>query len=251
MKITDAQYQNLRQTFKSYDLNGDSQLDRHELLQVLKKLDVPNAEKDIEDVFAKIDLNNDGSISFAEFMKSIDTLSNITTTDTKTTTSNNGHAHGSIFPPHDNNKDDSKYKMTVCAPPILYNSAYLGYGQVVTIVGPCKTCYIAGQGSFDVHGVLQGIGSKAEQFKLCAQNVKWGLEAAGGVIENITQLSVYIVDYDNVNDLPVIAPLLNDFIKARVPTTLLGVANLAQKGMLVEIDAIAQIPLRDKHAHSH
>jgi len=77
MKITDAQLAHLRQSFKQYDVNGDNQIDKHELIQVLHDLKIPNAKQEAEKVLDKLDANGDGSVSFGEFIKAVKALNNL------------------------------------------------------------------------------------------------------------------------------------------------------------------------------
>jgi len=77
MRITDEQLKHLRESFKQYDLNDDNQIDKHELLKILKDVGLPNPEKEVASVMQKLDSNNDGTISFAEFLKFLKTLTSI------------------------------------------------------------------------------------------------------------------------------------------------------------------------------
>ena len=58
MRITDEQLQHLRESFKQYDINGDNQIDKEELIQVLKDLKVPDAEAEATAVLDKLDSNS-------------------------------------------------------------------------------------------------------------------------------------------------------------------------------------------------
>jgi len=77
MKITDEQIATLRASFKKYDKNGDNTIDASELIEVLKDNGIQNPETIVHEVMKAIDKNNDGSISFVEFTKALQSISSI------------------------------------------------------------------------------------------------------------------------------------------------------------------------------
>jgi len=77
MRITDEQYKHLRESFAQYDVDGNNLIDKAELVKVLIDLKVPNPEKEVDGVMAKLDNNNDGTISFAEFLKAVRTINSL------------------------------------------------------------------------------------------------------------------------------------------------------------------------------
>ena len=65
----------LTETFKRYDKNGDGILDKREIKLAIKELDkeknspIKNfTDEEIENMFTKLDRNNDGKIDFMEFL---------------------------------------------------------------------------------------------------------------------------------------------------------------------------------------
>jgi len=77
MKITDAQLHHLRESFKLYDVNEDNQIDRSEMIKILRDLKVEHPEKQVDAVMAKLDSNNDGSVSFGEFLQTLRTFKSL------------------------------------------------------------------------------------------------------------------------------------------------------------------------------
>ncbi len=65
----------LTETFKRYDKNGDGILDKREIKLAIKELDKEKnspmknfTDEEIENMFTKLDRNNDGKIDFMEFL---------------------------------------------------------------------------------------------------------------------------------------------------------------------------------------
>ncbi|KAJ2449340.1 hypothetical protein EV183_004949 [Coemansia sp. RSA 2336] len=54
-------------SFKMFDKNGDGSISREELKEVMKSLGEDLSEKEIDDMLAEADVNNDNVISFEEF----------------------------------------------------------------------------------------------------------------------------------------------------------------------------------------
>ncbi|HVY30138.1 MAG TPA: RidA family protein [Polyangiaceae bacterium] len=113
-----------------------------------------------------------------------------------------------------------------------------GYSQANSVQEPKRVVYLSGQAAFDQNGTLQHAGDMAQQIKLSFDNVEQVLEAAGMSLDNVTRLTYYTT---NVEEL-----LANwSEVSARVTVaqpppaiTVLGVTKLAQDA-LVEIEATA------------
>ena len=74
-----------------------------------------------------------------------------------------------------------------------------------------------------------------EQTKACFQNIKNLIEAAGGTMDDIVKLTVYLVDMAHRPDM---GRARAEFFPGRKPcSTLLGVQALAAPEYLVEVDA--------------
>ncbi|GAA2785964.1 RidA family protein [Kitasatospora sp. CM 4170] len=113
----------------------------------------------------------------------------------------------------------------------------------VAIASGSRTVFVAGQVAWDAAGATVGEGDLAAQVEQCYLNVGTALAAAGGTVDDVAKLTVYVVDWT-----PDKMPLLLDGISraaARLgaapapPATLVGVAALAAPEHLVEIEATA------------
>lgn len=67
----DEERQKLMNIFKAFDVNGDGQLEFHEILQGYKHYyqgDDARAEVEAKRFFEKLDFNNNGTIDYSEFL---------------------------------------------------------------------------------------------------------------------------------------------------------------------------------------
>jgi Ca2+-binding EF-hand superfamily protein len=63
-----AQTRGLERAFKAFDMDGSGSLDVDELRQVLQRFDIVIPEKQSQQLLEKIDLDDDGEISYGEFL---------------------------------------------------------------------------------------------------------------------------------------------------------------------------------------
>ena len=67
----DAEQQKLMDIFKALDVNGDGQLEYHEIYEGYKLFfngDHQRAEREARELFEKLDFNNNGTIDYSEFL---------------------------------------------------------------------------------------------------------------------------------------------------------------------------------------
>lgn len=97
--------------------------------------------------------------------------------------------------------------------------------------------FIAGQVGLDAKQKLVGRGDALAQARQAFRNIKALVEAAGGTMEDIVRLTLYVTD---MRDRPKVLQAREEFFSGDFPTaTLVMVSLLAFEGLLVEIDAIA------------
>jgi enamine deaminase RidA (YjgF/YER057c/UK114 family) len=115
-----------------------------------------------------------------------------------------------------------------------------GYTQIVETTGPSRTVYIAGQLGIDKDGRLPGdFRSQATQ---TFENLREALAAVGGKLEHIVKLNNYLLD---IQYLPVIRDVRAKYFNGEFPpaSTTLQVAGFARIGALLEIEAVAVLPM--------
>ena len=114
-----------------------------------------------------------------------------------------------------------------------------------TSVRPRKLVYLAGQVSVDADGTLMGKGDAAAQTRQALQNLGHVLSGASADFSNVAEFTTYVVGRSSIQE----------YIKGRSevypeifpnggfpPDTLLIVAGLVNKDLLVDIKAVAALP---------
>lgn len=83
-------------------------------------------------------------------------------------------------------------------------------------------------------------GSIEQQARLTFANMQRATQAAGGSLENVTQVLIYMTD---VADMDIIDKMYREFFSAPFPNRAsVGVAALVEPGMKLEVVAYAMIP---------
>jgi enamine deaminase RidA (YjgF/YER057c/UK114 family) len=121
----------------------------------------------------------------------------------------------------------------------------LGAHSLGTSVRPRKLVYLAGQVSVDADGTLMGKGDAAAQTRQALQNLGHVLSGASADFSNVAEFTTYVVGRSSIQE----------YIKGRSevypeifpnggfpPDTLLIVAGLVNKDLLVDIKAVAALP---------
>ncbi|MFE9723638.1 RidA family protein [Streptomyces sp. NPDC005794] len=116
------------------------------------------------------------------------------------------------------------------------------YRQVSVATGS-KLVSVAGQVAWDADGVTVGEGDLAAQVEQCYVNVNTALAGVGGSFDDVTKLTVYVVDW-TPDKMPVLLAGISRAaerlgITAAPPASLLGVVTLDVPEHLVEIEATA------------
>lgn len=126
-------------------------------------------------------------------------------------------------------------------PQTLFPSLPNGFSQIVTARGG-KTVYISGQTAWDAEKRIVGGHRLGEQARQALRNLQTAVEAAGGTIDDVVALRIYVVGY-KPEDADAIGCALREFFSAERPpaSTWLGISSLAVADFLIEIEATAVI----------
>ncbi len=101
------------------------------------------------------------------------------------------------------------------------------------------TVYVSGQASVDRHGKLVGAGDVVVQTRQVLENMKLALKAAGATLDDVVKVTVYLA---HCADRPKVNKVRKAYFGANKPaSTLIGIAEFAIPGMLIEIDAVAVV----------
>jgi enamine deaminase RidA (YjgF/YER057c/UK114 family) len=111
------------------------------------------------------------------------------------------------------------------------------YSQVVVGTGT-RIVFVAGQVAVDESGRVVSDGF-AEQVQAVFTNVGGALAAAGARPEDVTKLTIYVVNY-SPDQLPTIGEARQGLFGDKLPaSTLVGVQALARPEFLIEVEAVA------------
>jgi enamine deaminase RidA (YjgF/YER057c/UK114 family) len=114
------------------------------------------------------------------------------------------------------------------------------YSQVVVATGS-KLVFVSGQQPEDIHGKLVGEGDFAAQARLAFGNLGRALAAAGARPEHVCKITIYGVDYQRDEHVPILeAAQIALFGDHKPANVIVGIAMMSP-GYLIEVDAIAVI----------
>jgi 2-iminobutanoate/2-iminopropanoate deaminase len=129
-------------------------------------------------------------------------------------------------------------KRTTYQPPEVFVPAGKTYSHGV-IVEAGRLLFVAGQTARDAHGHIVCQGDAAGQARQVLENMRKVIEGAGGRMEDVAKLTVFITD---IRYREAVGAVRQEFFRKDPPAnTLLVVAGLAHPELLVEIEAI--VPL--------
>ena len=118
-------------------------------------------------------------------------------------------------------------------------SLNLGYNQAEILDGATRHLICAGQTSVDAEGNPQHPGDMRGQMSLALDNLETVLKAADMSLANITRLTLYATDVDEVlKNFDLLGARFGP-LNAAPPMTLLGVTRLAIPPLMFEIEATA------------
>src|SRR5213080_3572218 len=124
-------------------------------------------------------------------------------------------------------------------PNSLFASLPHGFSQVVIASGR-KMVFISGQTAWDARKNIVGGDSVLEQARQAFRNLETAMKAAGGTLEDIVALRIYVVDYQAESGTAVGTALREFFSPENPPaSTWIGVSALAVPEFLIEIEATA------------
>ena len=110
------------------------------------------------------------------------------------------------------------------------------FSQAVKVAGR-TFLFISGQVSVDKYGNTVGKGDIVIQTKQVLENIRAIVEAAGGTMNDIVKITVYLVDMKYFDDVHKVRA---EYFKEEPPaSTLVQVSRLVSPDWLIEIDAVA------------
>ena len=119
------------------------------------------------------------------------------------------------------------------------------YTHAVEVKGPCRTVYISGQlGTGRDGNVVGGFRAQAVQV---FENLKAALAAVGATFKDVVKVNSYLAD---IKDLPVLREVRVPYLNAAAlpASTTIAVSSFAREGALLEVEAVAVLPLKGARA---
>ena len=107
-------------------------------------------------------------------------------------------------------------------------------------VDKCQSLvFVSGQASLSSDGEILHEKNFEGQAHVTIQNIKTVLEHAGGSLENVIRLGIFITDMEN---FPSFVNILGEYFPGEKPAnTVLGISCLALPGLMIEIEAVAAL----------
>jgi enamine deaminase RidA (YjgF/YER057c/UK114 family) len=118
------------------------------------------------------------------------------------------------------------------------------YTHVVEVTGPGRTVFIAGQlGTGRDSNVVGAPGDFRAQAVQVFDNLAAALAAVGAGFDDVVKLNTYLAD---IAHLPILREVRVDYLKvgALPASTTIAVSGFAREGALLEIEAVAVLPLK-------
>jgi len=128
-------------------------------------------------------------------------------------------------------------KKQIVSPKIRQPNGHFSHATMIEAKG--RLVFISGMTSRRADGTIAGIGNIKEQTKQVCENVKAAVEAAGGTMDDICRVDVYV---RNMEHFDAIHEVRREYFKAPAPaSTMVEVCKMTSPEYLIEINAIAVI----------
>ncbi|HUE66794.1 MAG TPA: RidA family protein [Candidatus Acidoferrum sp.] len=103
-----------------------------------------------------------------------------------------------------------------------------------------RTLYVSGLVATNEDGEVIGTGDVVEQTRQIFRNLKRILDAAGATPADVAKVTIFMRD---VAQRPLINPIRQEFFGPHRPaSTLIEISRLVRDDLLIEIEAVAQLP---------
>jgi len=114
------------------------------------------------------------------------------------------------------------------------------FSQAVEIEAKGRLVFISGMTSRRADGTIAGLGDIEAQTRQVCENLKAAVEAAGGTMDDICRVDVYV---RNMEHFEKIHKVRREYFKSPPPaSTMVEVTKMTSPDYLIEINAIAVIP---------
>lgn len=113
------------------------------------------------------------------------------------------------------------------------------FSQATMVEAKGRLVFISGMTARRTDGSIAGIGNVEEQTRQVCENLKAAVEEAGGKLDDICRVDVYV---RNMEHFDAIHKVRREYFKAPAPaSTMVEVCKMTSPDYLIEINAIAVI----------
>jgi len=114
------------------------------------------------------------------------------------------------------------------------------FAQATAIKAEGTLVFVSGMTARNAAGGVTGVGDITAQTHQVCQNVQAAVEAAGGTLDDVVRLDVYV---RNMEDFKAIHAVRSQYFTGIAPaSTMVEVSKFVNKDYLIEISAIAVLP---------
>jgi len=114
------------------------------------------------------------------------------------------------------------------------------FSQATVVEAEGRLVFISGMTARRPDGTIAGIGDITGQTRQVCENIKAAVEAAGGTLDHICRVDVYV---RNMEHFQAIHEVRRQYFKPPLPaSTMVEVTKMVSPDYLIEINAIAVIP---------
>jgi 2-iminobutanoate/2-iminopropanoate deaminase len=114
------------------------------------------------------------------------------------------------------------------------------FSHATAIAAKGTMVFISGMTARRADGSIAGLGNVEEQTRQVCENVKAAVEEAGGTLDDIVRVDVYV---RNMEHFDIIHKVRRDYFKAPAPaSTMVEVNKFTSPDYLIEMNAIAVLP---------
>ncbi len=113
------------------------------------------------------------------------------------------------------------------------------FSQAIVVEAKGRLIFISGMTSRRPDGTIAGVGNIAEQTKQVCENIKAAVEAAGGTLDDVCRVDVYVRNIEHFDE---IHKVRREYFKPPLPaSTMVEVTKMVSPDYLIEINAIAVV----------
>jgi 2-iminobutanoate/2-iminopropanoate deaminase len=129
-------------------------------------------------------------------------------------------------------------KVEISSPKLRKPSGVFSHATVIEASG--RLVFVSGMTARRPDGTIAGIGDITEQTRQVCENVKAAVEGAGGTLDDVCRVDVYV---RNMEHFDAIHKVRAQYFKPPLPaSTMVEVTKMTSPDYLIEISAIAVIP---------